>query len=109
MTTKGILSNRLLGRIAKRNDELPHLKCLSVEGDKPYRHDCDRCTDPRDSYKPISCWPFDQEPNATGEFLAIIEAAWIEENSIKVTLRSVMTGKMADAWLTHLLVLEPQS
>ena len=50
------------------------------------------------------CWPqgSDWPANVTGEYIAIIEASWLDsEGSIKVAIRNPMTDAVAEVWLTH--------
>jgi hypothetical protein len=49
-----------------------------------------------------------QEPNLSGDFLAVIEAAWTEDGTTKCAVRSVMTGNMGEIWLQHVQLLEKQ-
>jgi len=103
------LSNKLLGRVVERRDDMPHHKCLGVDLNQrltDYRHTCDRCKDPRDSFNVQSCWPFDQEPNLSGQFVATIEAVWREDGTTKALVRSAMSGKMAEVFLDHVNLLE---
>lgn len=87
MTKGGGLANQLLGRLVKRNDELPY------NGDgKGHGAEYGKC------------WPFN-EPNRGGEHIATVEAAWVEDGSVKILARTPQ-GTCKELWLSHVKLLD---
>lgn len=46
-------------------------------------------------------WPSNWKPNMTGQFLGVVEAAWVEDKSVKVAVRNPIDGTVAEVWLVH--------
>lgn len=77
---RGMLSNSLLGRVLRKHPQANEMM-----------------------------WPPNWSPSYREDksCIGVIEAAWVEDGNVKVAIRNIMDGQIAEVFLTH-HILEAQ-
>jgi hypothetical protein len=51
-------------------------------------------------------WPSHWTPNASGEYIGVIEAVWVDnENELKAVISNPVNGQITEVYVTHHRVL----